>query len=545
MSIETFAEQEKPRLGARLTGMYCRFFAAYLIAMILMWIVGVESLFYHATPFYALYDPIIATRPEAAVLAVLLWLVYLAFATAFPALRATGAPPKGWVFASWALCAAAASAWFAVTAWDAHTDATEMAAAIWDAFRWHGLAIFVFAAFLGLLLTFLPRLFPAFGAPEGRGLAWILLGVMVFSFLFAGSIAMIRGGPDGIAHAYERRDSEFIGDIGLGGGIRGLFRDYEDIHGQLSMHGKVHPPGPTVLLWLMSYVTLSREPLPLSLATMAFGVLAIIPLYFFARDLAGHRAALTACLMYALMPSIVLFTATSANILFMPFVLTTLFLFWRALHHCSMIYAVGAGVGYAFMSLLSFGLIGVGAFFGIVGLWRLKDRLLRFSVFQTAVIMLLAFLGVHLAVRWWSGFDMFAAFGLALAQFNLDQAQLEQLTPRYPGYAWRFFNPLAWVYFAGIPVSLLLFWRLFKPEPATKALFLVFALTLLALNFLYLGRGEGERSAMYILPFAVIPAAHALNRLCEAGESRAPLVATLGFLAFQCWFTESYFYTYW
>ncbi len=555
LTLEAFAEHNGPAAGRRLTGLYSRTFIVYLLGMVLMWVVGLEALFYHPTPFYALYDPVFPTLLTPAFLVALFLGVYVGFGASFVYLRSSERPPSRLTVTAVIVYGAAVLA--AMIADAARADEGMLAGLLghWELLRWHLLALLVFTAFFGLLLTVLPRYESLTLELPPKPTAAVLALIMLFLFLFSGSIAMIRGGPDGISEAYERRDAEFVGDIGLGGSIRGLFSDYEELHQHLSMHGKVHPPGPTALLWIMSYVA-GRGPLGLSLATMAFGSLAIIPLYLFARDLGNQRIAFTACLIYAVVPTIVLFTATSANTLFMPFTITTLFLFWRALYQCSAVYAITAGVSYALMSLLSFSLIGVGAFFGIVGLWALTRRHLRFSVVQTAALMLLAFLGFHALVWWWSGFDMIAAFQMAKVHFDFDQAQLQELSPRYPAWAWRILNPLAWFYFAGIPVSLLFIWRLFARLPSahyfgvsreagTRGLYVVFFLTLLALNFLYLGRGEGERSAMHIIPFLVIPAAFAIDHLSRSARSYAPLAATLAFLAFQCWFTESYFYTYW
>ena len=92
---------------------------------------------------------------------------------------------------------------------------------------------------------------------------------------------------------------------------------------------------------------------------------------------------------------------------------------------------------------------------------------------------------------------------------------------------------------------MLFLWRLRWPNPASRALMICCALTLATLSLLYLARGEGERSAMYIVPFAVLPAAHLLQELGTRTRSYRPLLATLAFLAFQCWFTEAFFFTYW
>ena len=370
-------------------------------------------------------------------------------------------------------------------------------------------------------------------------------GLLVFAILFPAALAMVREGPSGIAAPYERHDKEYIVDIGKGTSLQGLFRDYIKMHPHLSMHSKVHPPGPVALLWVFSMVTFTQAPLPLAITTILFGAAAVIPLYFWTRDMAGPRVARTACTLYAVVPTIVLFTATSADILFMPFTLTTLFLFWRALHRRSIPYALAAGFLYALMSLLSFSLVAIGAFFEFVSLWRLFQRGSRLAVFQTAALMLTAFIATHFAVRWWSGFDVIACFRICKEQFETDQANLDLITPRFPWWAWKFLNPLCWLYFAGIPVSVLFLRRLLKPEPDTRTLFLLFALTLLVLDLFYLARGEGERSAMYIIPFLVVPAAHLLDRIGRETRSIGPLAATVCFLAAQCWLTETMLYTYW
>ena len=413
------------------------------------------------------------------------------------------------------------------------------------AIPWHLLAAGVFLAGFGLWFWQARRMDWFDGEWSKKAVRYFIVALVLFAILFPAALATVRQGPSGIAAPYERHRDEYIGDIGKGLSIKGLFRDYNKMHPHLSMHSKVHPPGPVALLWLFSMVTFTQEPLPLAIATIMFGATALIPLYFWVNDMAGRRVALTACCLYAVTPTIVLFTATSADIMFMPFTITTLFLFWRAIHRRSALYALAAGVTYAIMSLLSFSLIGIGAFFAFVGLLRLGQKETRWAVFQTAGLMLATFLLTHLAVWWWSGFDVIACFQISKTQFETDQANLDLITPRFPWWTWKVLNPLCWLYFAGIPVSVLFFRRLFKPEAGTRALFLMFALTLVVLDLLYLARGEGERSAMYIIPFLVVPAAHMLDRIGQQTRGITPLAATLCFMAAQCWFTEVMLYTYW
>jgi hypothetical protein len=68
---------------------------------------------------------------------------------------------------------------------------------------------------------------------------------------------------------------------------------------------------------------------------------------------------------------------------------------------------------------------------------------------------------------------------------------------------------------------------------------------LIVLAALYLARGEGERSAMYVLPFVLMPAARQLDQLGANARSHGPLLAMLAILAAQSWSVETLLFTYW
>ncbi|MCP4642869.1 MAG: glycosyltransferase family 39 protein, partial [bacterium] len=412
----------------------------------------------------------------------------------------------------------------------------------WLWYRWHVAAGVLIVAWLAMVNRVMAQ--PESGESSSRSTVLMLLCLTLFVMAFPVAIAGVRGGWASISEAYTRAPVEYIGDIGKGGTIRGLFREYLAMHGDLSLHSKVHPPGPVAILWLLSYVV-GRGPLALSLATAAVAALAVVPLYLWGRDLAGRRVGITCVSLYALMPSIVLFTATSADILFMPFSITTLWLFDRALRRGSWAYAVSAGVCYGLLGLLSFNLLTLGAYFAFAGLLHVRTPGGLARVVRTAATMVAAFCTVHGVVYAWSGFDIVACFHASKAQFDLDQIHVTVVEGRWPAWTWKIVNPACWFYFAGIPISLLFIRRLAKPQGDTKPLFIVFALTFLAINLLYLARGEGERSAMYVLPFVVLPAAHRLDELVRRQGSARPLVATLASLGFLCWLTELHFDTYW
>lgn len=523
--------------GRGLAGQYVCWAALATAAIAALWALGFEAIVYHPTPFYALFRP--AEGP--------FWSYFAAGAAVWAAAIGLGrAVPGGRVPLSWAagglVCAAALSLALASVS----PEGEESLPDAWTPVFYFTFPVLVFGAFFGLLFSVLPGLAWYRDEPSRKAAMRMLTATAVFLFLFAGAVAMMRGGLDGISQAYARQDHEYIGDIGSGLSIRGLFRDYATLHPHLSMHAKVHPPGPIALLWVMSFFS-GRSPLGLSIATMLVGAASVVPLYLWAAAMFGRRIGLTAAMLYALIPTVVLFTATSADIVFMPLTLFALYFFWRAVHERSAWCAAAAGLFYGAMALTSYSLIGVGAFFGFVGLWRLASPAHRLGVIQTAAIMSAMVVAVHGAVYGWSGYDPFEIFRMSKAQFDLDQHHLDQLTPRFSSIWFKLVNPACWLIFAGIPVSVLFFKRLARSEGDgdSRALFIVMALTLLALNGLYLARGEGERSAMYVMPFLVIPAAHFLDGAGRRSGSFTPLAATLGLLALQTWLMELMFYTYW
>ncbi len=458
----------------RLSGTYTRAAIAYFLLIYVLWIVGIEGIYGHPAPFYALILP-----------------------------------------------------------------AFELKNAVW-----HIQAILVLSFSVVLTTKGIQKFRLLESEPDPKTQRRFIAWCMLLAFIVPGSVAMIRGGLDGITMAYDRQGYEYISDIGVGGSIRGLFSDYEKYHDYLSMHSKVHPPGPIAILWIMSFVV-GRTALGLSLATMAFGSLSVISFYLWVRDLFGFRVAIQSTLLYIFVPTIMLFTATSADIAFMPFVLTTLFLFWRSITRGSLRYALAAGVTYALCSFISFSLVGIGSFFGFVGIWKLTDHASRAQVVVTAIGMIITVLLTHCLIWLWSGFNIFRVFELCRQQFVTDQINLDMYDPRYPFWVFRILNPLCWFYFAGIPISVLALKQIFSRESDHRAFFIVIGITLVAFDILYLARGEGERSAIYIMPFVVIPAGFYLTDTTQRSGSMQPLTVTLLFLALQCWFTESVLYTYW
>jgi hypothetical protein len=531
-------------LGARLLRLYGIVAAAYVVIVVVLWALGLEAIYGSPTPFYALYYPAFASPWTP-----LLLLIAGVLACLASHRLASGDTNILTLFLACWIAAAGAATLFTFTNARAHGISPDTL----NALRWPLASVVIFAGFGGVAL-YVFRRFDWFDTePSPRFVIWFLFGLIAFAFMFSGAVAMTRDGLHGISQAYERHGYEYISDIGVTRSIQALFHDYLKIHDYLSMHAKVHPPGPIAMLWSVS-MFIGQDPLPLSIVTMLGGSLAIVPLYFWAADMTNRRVAITCAILYSLMPSIVLFTATSADILFTPFTMTTMFLFWRALHRRSIAYAAAAGCGFALMSLLSFSLLAFGAYFAYIGLWRLREPQWRRAVIQTAVVMALSFLAIHALIHWWSDFDMIACFNTAKGQFDADQSNLDNITPRYSPLFWKFANPVCWFFFAGVPVSILFLARLWPQraiienaleDSRVRAIPALCAMTFITLSAAYLARGEGERSAIYVFPFVALPAALLLEQMGRATRSFAPAAATTAFLAAQCWAMESVLYTFW
>ena len=534
MTPEEFSRQPPEHPATFLAGRYFRTLLWVLLGILTLWLLGIEGIYGHPAPFYAAPSPAFSgliVPGTMALLGVAIW---------WGCSARTNGRPRAQTVAGMLTLAGLLLALFYQYGGSASQWRT-----VWETLRWHLLALAVFLGALAAWLYTLRRVDWWQREPGQRETAWMLLGLVTFAAVFACCIAMLRGGPAGISQAYMRASYEYVGDIGVSRGIGDLFGRYLELRPHLSMHAKVHPPGPIALLWILSYLV-GREPMALSLATVVVGSLAVLPLHGWVHRLTGdRRIALTTCAVYACMPSVVLFTATSADILFTPVTLTTLYCFTRAIQGPSAGWALSAGTGFFVMSILKFSLIGVGAWFAFTGIYLVLWKHRWWAVIQTAILMIAAFLALHTLLWLTTGFDMIGAFLAAKAQFDLDQHNLDLLTPRMPAWAWKFMNPLAWLFFAGIPVSVLAIWRIRRPGDEFRALWICCLLTFLALDLLYLARGEGERSALYVFPFLALPAAHALHNIGAGLRSTTPLAATLAFLAAQTWGIEAYLYTYW
>jgi hypothetical protein len=524
---------------------YTMWTALFLGGVVTMHLMKLQAINGHATPFYALFRPLHESWTEPLALA-----PFITIPAIFMRRILYGRWALGWAWPLALVLSLLAPAAFLTEVYLSRTggdDYSWLRAAFIAATVIVGDIPPVLIAIAGVFLALLGFRYVRKGdrTPSLFFLCVFLYSAMACQFFFAGAVAELRGGPeglaDGITKTYYRLTQEYIADIGQGGSIRGFMGQFIELHPDLSHHQGVHPPGPTILLWLLSFLV-GREPYPLSLATMAGATLSIIPCFLWARELGGPRMGLVACAIFVFCPGVVAFTATSADMLFMPFTLTTLFLFERAVRRGFMFAALGAGVFYALAAFCSFNILCIGFYFGLVGLWELRDSEGRWPIVRTALLMIAGFVGTFVAMYLWSGFNMIECF---LTGWKEQRFDLTTQTDRWPAPWWRLFHPLSVIYYVGIPVTVLFVQRLRRPDAILHATFVMMALTFLFLNLIIPARGEMERTGLYMYPLLIGPAAHFLTTRWQQTHSEAPLAVVLGFLAFQCWLTEYLFWSYW
>jgi hypothetical protein len=164
------------------------------------------------------------------------------------------------------------------------------------------------ALVLATLVVVAARRFLELG-PANRQLVALATVVLLTS-----SFALTAGGPAALTAPFEIYAGEdYSADLPLALAAPGAFLDhFAEIMPRLSLHGSTHPPGFTLLLATIVRL-LGPSPLARALTVILLGGLAVLPLHALARRRHGEDAAGLALLLYATVPSVLLYTATSLD----------------------------------------------------------------------------------------------------------------------------------------------------------------------------------------------------------------------------------------
>jgi Dolichyl-phosphate-mannose-protein mannosyltransferase len=370
----------------------------------------------------------------------------------------------------------------------------------------------------------------------------VFLGVLVaFVFATAVTLAMQDGhprnfagccDPGGVARALTapiQRESDYLENVSVVRryGVVGFDRAYPWLarphRHRLSLRASTHPPGAVLSMWALAGLTGDR-PVAIALLIVAIAALAVLPTYAMARELHDERTARVACVLFAVCPIVLLYSATALDAVFMTVGACAMAALARAPRSAA--WAAAAGVLTALALTMTYGLLAlipIGAGLFVLALRRLPRRVLAVR----ALVVVAALVATLLALKVFAGMDLWATF----RQASRIQGELDAPRLRPYGY-WVVGNPAAFLLMAGLGlaglfvVQVVRAWRARHPGVET-----VLLVTMIASALSGPLRGETEHLWMFFVPLLVAVAAPAVRRVrAEAAGGLAQAALTQVFL---------------
>ena len=307
------------------------------------------------------------------------------------------------------------------------------------------------------------------------------------------SVNAARRGPSGWSHVFDlsghgsfEASREYLPALKfLNGGVAHYVGDYASLLHYLPTHTKGNPPGPLVVMHLLSITTAGR----LTAVCVVLGSLCAPLTYGLGRSLGGEARGRRAAALAVFSPAVILFGVTSVDYVFA---------------------ALAAGVAWLLVArpaaarALGCVAAGVAAFFSWVLLaipvWAVLATLVRDGRRAGAALAAGAVAGV-LAVTliltgvW--GYDPVAILRTVGHIYGGGAAA------HRPYAFWLFGSPAAWLAFLGVPIAWLALRSLARGEPAAVALAVVVGVSAVA-GFT---KAETERIWLPFIPLACVAAA--------------------------------------
>lgn len=159
---------------------------------------------------------------------------------------------------------------------------------------------------------------------------WVCLPLAVVSaVVINASVAHIREGRESFVDPYTRVGLEYFTDVPMVNDAPLRFiENYPSISTSLSHHAGTHPPGGVLFLWLGTKL-FGESADAGAWWSVGVGALGIVPTYWFAAMTLGSLRARRVLPLYLVTPSLVIFGATSMDIVFFAFAALALAtMFW-------------------------------------------------------------------------------------------------------------------------------------------------------------------------------------------------------------------------
>jgi hypothetical protein len=295
----------------------------------------------------------------------------------------------------------------------------------------------------------------------------------------------------------------------------------------LPLHVTTHPPGAPLALWAVWRLT-GQDLLAVVLIVVLVGALGVIPTYWVAREVDGVATARVAAVVFAAAPGVLVYSATSMDVVFMTAVASAFACVVRAPR--SIAWAVVAGVATALAMTLSWAALALGPLSVGVGLLAVRDGRTWRRVIRNGAVALVAFAVAIVAMRAAAGVDLIGAYA------STTDRHTHYLTFRRSYPYWVAGNVVALLITAGIVTSAHVVattvrrWRAHRPGVETVVL-----ATVALSSVLGVFKGETDHNWLFFVPLLAVSAAPSVASL-------RPVAA--GGLA-QAAVTEVLFYTGW
>lgn len=376
--------------------------------------------------------------------------------------------------------------------------------------------------------------------------AYILLPASILLLVLIDStVAMIDGGLKALEEPYTRIGLEYYDDVPKVEGIREFLRNHAKIFGTLSGHSQTHPPGGVLFLWLISLL-FGRGLLQATLSTIVFTGLAVIPIYFLAKELYGENIAKYALGLFLIAPNMVMFTATAMDGPFSFFPILSVYLFYKALSRRTVLYSALTGIALSLGMLMNYTTVAIGVFFIIVTIITLFAKREKFKT--TLMALFIAggtFVLFYLFLYLWAKYNFFSALWTS---YKRDESGMGTGYEN-PGRYFNIGTANLFAFLIGVGIPLTMIWlheiiaefRRIIHLRTVDTYILAYFLTLLGISFSTLFTLEVERIWIFMVPFIAIPAAKHLYEKHRSWEFYA--VASL--LCIQILLSEIFLYTYW
>ena len=393
----------------------------------------------------------------------------------------------------------------------------------------------VFAGWATTVRRFLARPFPE---------SLMLLLALVFVFAINVTTAMMDGNAAAIWKPFDWPGSEYFSDVPAVRGVGPFLHGYVQNLYHYSIHTRTHPPGAVLILYFVARA-LGPGIEAAAWSAVFITATAVAPFYLLARRLAGPQTAWTALALYAAVPSLVLFGATSMDGVFLVAMLWSMYFLHRAIEQPGMVNSVLAGIVLAASLMLSYVTVCVGVMmllYAVLKLAESRERIghLIASLAVCAMVIVLCLAAVYRL----TGFNYLACLQASRFYDHYAMRTTHMSFSRYLDIS--FSNLIAFLIGVGFPV-LVLWWkqsiRSANARTPADRFNVAGVASVLIFSFAGLFTHETERIWLFFVPVGLLAAAAWIGR--SAAMARRLLEWAMALTFLQTWLMQLLLFTIW